>query len=63
MINCTMENTDLCFEYSSVDVKIIGNIISIKNPLSGKIEADSINEILLTDDSKHKCECIIKVSN
>lgn len=47
LINCTMEGTDLSFEYSDVDATICGNIVSVKNPRSGKILADSIGEIVL----------------
>ncbi len=47
--NCTMENCDLAFERSSVRAKISGRIDSVKNPLSGRIEADSIGEIIMED--------------
>ena len=46
LINCTTEGCDLSFEYSEVDATIKGNIVSVKNPLSGKIVADSIGEIV-----------------
>ncbi len=46
LINCTMEDTDLSFEYSDVKADIIGNILSVKNPRSGKIIADSVGEII-----------------
>ena len=36
LIECTMENTDLSFEYSEVDADIIGHIDSVKNPRSGR---------------------------
>ena len=49
LINCTMENTDLAFEYSDVNADIIGNILSVKNPRSGKIVADSVGEVILGD--------------
>ena len=51
LVNCTMKNTSLAFEYSSVDAEIIGEIESVINPSSGKIVADSIGEIIL--DSEH----------
>ena len=44
--NCTMEETDLAFEYSSVDAEVTGHILSVKNPKSGRIIADSIGEIV-----------------
>ncbi len=46
LVNCTMEDTDLSFEYSDVDADIIGNVISIKNPRSGRIVADSVGEVI-----------------
>lgn len=49
LINCTMESTDLAFEYSEVEADIAGGILSIKNPLSGRITADAIEEIVLED--------------
>ncbi len=51
MKNCTLLNTNLAFEYSTVDVHINGKIDSIKNPAGGVIQADSIGEIIM-DDSK-----------
>lgn len=59
LINCTMEETDLSFEYSDVKAEIKGNIVSVKNPASGSIEADSIGEIIL-DGSIIECRCEIK---
>lgn len=49
LINCTMEGADFAFEYSDVDADIKGNIISVKNPKSGKIIADFVNEIIMED--------------
>lgn len=46
LINCTMEDTDLSFEYSEVEADIKGHVLSIKNPKSGTITADSIGEII-----------------
>ena len=57
--NCKTQDCDLSFEYSDVDADIIGEITSVKNPKSGKIVADSYGEIILTDDSKIKCEAQI----
>lgn len=56
-----MIDTDLSFEYSDVDAKIIGNVVSIKNPKSGKIIVDSVGEIIKEDSiMKDTCEIIIK---
>lgn len=54
LINCEMENTDLSFEYSDVDADITGHIVSVKNPKSGLISADSIGE-LITEDAVVPC--------
>lgn len=49
LINCTMEDCDLSFEYSDVDADVKGHIVSVKNPKSGKIVADSVGEIIFED--------------
>lgn len=49
MKNCHLLNTDLAFEYSTVDASIYSNIDSIKNPCSGRIEAKGIGEIIFDD--------------
>lgn len=54
VVDCKMEKCDLAFEYSNVHAKIKGNIISIKNPQSGEIIADSINEIIVGGNSVYE---------
>ena len=49
LVNCTMEDTDLSFEYSEVEADVKGHIISVKNPKSGTIVADSIGEVIWDD--------------
>lgn len=49
LINCTMEGTDLSFEYSDVEADVKGHIISVKNPKSGIITADTIGEVIWDD--------------
>ena len=44
-----MEGTDLSFEYSDVDADVQGHILSVKNPRSGRIIADSVGEIIRED--------------
>ena len=44
--DCKLVNTDLCFEYCTVDAEIASHIDSVKNPISGRIVADSIGEII-----------------
>ena len=55
LINCTIEETDLSFEYSEVEADIKGNIVSVKNPKSGTITADSVGEII-REDAVMKCD-------
>ena len=44
---CKLVNTDLCFEYCTVDAEINSDVISVKNPISGRIVAERIGEIIL----------------
>ena len=61
LINCETEECDLSFEYSEVDADIKGNIISIKNPKSGVIKVDSVDEIINEDSIMEvKAQVIIK---
>lgn len=60
LINCEMENTDLAFEYSDVEATINSSILSVKNPKSGFIEANKIEQLIITTDSKYPNNCIIK---
>ena len=55
LIDCTMENTDLSFEYSDVEATISGHVLSIKNPRSGHITVDTVDEVLFTDDTVMDC--------
>lgn len=50
MKNCKLVNTTLAFEYSSVDVSIIGGIDSVMNPKEGTIKVDFIKELILDKD-------------
>ena len=68
LINCTMEEADLSFEYSEVQADIKGHVISIKNPKAGKIIVDSIGEIINEDQAmecngeviiRDNCQCDI----
>ena len=49
LVNCTMEGCDLAFEYSDVEATLRGHIDSIKNPRSGRIEVDSVGEVIMGD--------------
>ncbi|MCR4641728.1 MAG: DUF3737 family protein [Lachnospiraceae bacterium] len=61
MKDCTLTNTSLAFEYSTVDVDIKGRIDSIMNPLSGVIRADAIGIVIMdkewVDPSKTELIC------
>lgn len=62
--DCTFgDDADLALEYSSVDATIKGHIVSVKNPTSGHIVADSIGEIIIDDNQKAPADCKITTSN
>ena len=46
--NTRLDNTDLCFELcSGIDAEVVSHVISIKNPISGRIKVQSVEEIIL----------------
>lgn len=47
--NCRLRNTDLAFEYSTVNATIASKINSVKNPLGGRIQAQAIEQIIFDD--------------
>ena len=53
--DCTMEATDLSFEYSEVEATVHGHVDSIKNPKCGTITVDSVGEVIMTDDVVMAC--------
>ncbi len=61
MINCRMESADLAFEKSEADADIVSEVISIKNPKSGKIIVNEVGEIIM-DDPEAKGTVIIRGS-
>ena len=50
MKNCKLINTTLSFEYSSVDADINSRIDSVKNPSSGRIAAEAIDELIMEEN-------------
>ena len=61
LIDCTFDpDCDLAFEYSDVTADIKGHVTSIKNPRSGSITADSIGELIITDDAVYRPEAVVK---
>ncbi|MCM1111586.1 MAG: DUF3737 family protein [Clostridium sp.] len=62
MEDCTMgPDCNLSFEYSTVRADIRGNILSVKNPRSGEITADSIGEVVLDENAKAPADCRITI--
>lgn len=59
LINCEMTDTDLSFEKSQVEATITTPVVSIKNPLSGRIYAPFVGEII-RDDEKSQGEVIVQ---
>jgi hypothetical protein len=65
LVNCEMIDCDLAFEKSEVEATITTPVISIKNPLSGKICVPAVGEIIRDDDNskgeivtdKYRCPC------
>lgn len=47
--NSKVVNTDLAFEYSTVDAEITTVIDSVKNPRGGRIQAKGINKLIMDD--------------
>lgn len=60
LTDCEMIDTDLAFEYSDVEASVKGHILSVKNPKSGVIEADSVGEII-REDSILKSKGIVNI--
>lgn len=58
LIHCEMIDTDLAFEKSQVEATLTAPIISIKNPLSGRIYVPKAEEIIM-DDEDARGEIII----
>ena len=58
LIDCEMIDTDLAFEYSDVEAKIKGHIVSVKNPKSGTIITDSVGEVI-REDAIMKCRGVV----
>lgn len=51
--DCTMEGCDFSFEFSEVNARVLGHVLSVKNPGSGTVVADSVGEIILEEDTAH----------
>lgn len=61
IINCQMVDCDLSFEKSTIEADIVGHIDSIKNPIAGYINVESVGDIILDlDDKDLNCKINIK---
>ncbi len=59
--DCETEGCDLSFENSDVRATVKGNIVSVKNPMSGYVRADSIGEMILDGEHRGISTCEISV--
>ena len=60
--DCTFDaECDRAFEYSTVQADIRGHIKSIKNPMSGRITADSIGEVIIDENIKKPADCVVSI--
>ncbi len=62
LINCTMANANLAFEYSDVDADVRSHVDSIRNVLNGKVVVDSLGEYV-QDEHVVECNGIVEVRN
>ena len=51
LVNCRLLNTNLAFEYSTVEADITANNLTIKNPAGGKIKVNQLDELIM-DETK-----------
>ena len=51
--DCTMEGCDFSFEFSEVNARVSGEILSVKNPAAGVIVADAFGDVILEEDTAH----------
>lgn len=58
LINCKMLDADLAFEKSEVEATVTTPVLSIKNPLKGRIEVPEVGEII-RDDENSKGEILV----
>lgn len=56
---CRLVNTDLAFEYCTVDAEIDSHVDSVKNPISGRIVAHSIGEVIHEADKVDVTKTVI----
>lgn len=62
--NCTFDPAcDRAFEYSSVNGTIKGTIGGVKNPRTGRLEADGFGEVVIDENIKAPGDCQLIVRN
>lgn len=62
--NCEMmDDADLAFEYSTLQATVNGHVVSIKNPMGGSIQVESVGEIILDEHCRNRGDCQISVVN
>lgn len=61
--DCELEGADLAFENSDVTASIKGEVLSVKNPVHGRIEAGRIGEIILDEYRWPGADCEIIQTN
>jgi hypothetical protein len=59
LINCEMVDTDLAFERSEVEATITSPVVSIKNPMKGRITVPQVGEII-RDLEEAKGEVVVE---
>ncbi|MBQ7910221.1 MAG: DUF3737 family protein [Clostridia bacterium] len=62
LIDCEMVGCDLSFENSTVTATVKGHVDSIKSPAAGRIEVDSVGEIVYerAPVDGHGCEILVR---
>lgn len=63
MRNCKLLNTNLSFEYSTVDAEIDSKIDSVKNPVSGTITAQGIGELIFDNEDVKEADTTIRIND
>ena len=63
IIDCTFEDCDLSFEYSEVNGNIIGDIVSIKNPLKGHLVMEKEPYMIVDENDRSDGAFCLSISN
>ncbi len=62
LVNCKLIHTDLAFEYAKdIDADIVTSVDSIKNPISGSIILEGVNELILEETRIDPSKTLIEV--